>query len=542
MIDTLIISLKLKITYWMNSRLYAAKQIPGLKKLLSDSIYGWGWVKSLLMTLGVIREAITAFLYKFLYAGIMFVIPLFIAGYLNSDVFEGEPLTTYSSEELWRVVMQILLFLTLGGGVMNNDFFDGTMDKHYAINLLRFEPRKYTLSNYGYFLTRSFAGFLLLAFVACKIFDMPLWWALVIPIFVVSTKVLFAGLELLFFVFRRKRGLKKSTASTVVLSVTVVGALILSYGLLAMEWILPLKITLGIMLGIIGVGLAGSFGLIKFNRYREFCKERIQDFMETLGAMEKSTMVSAKKSIESGSLEEKSDKSGFEYLNELFIKRHRKILWKRTKLIALIALGFFALVSVLMIFPVIDGANIRDFLTSGLTFLPFLLYFINRGREFTVVLFMNCDHALFTYPVFKKPGHILHLFRLRLVEISKINAVPALVIGIGLSVLLFLAGGPDKLYYYPLIIITSVAVSIFFSVHYLILYYLLQPYNSATEVKSGLYSIIMGLTYLPCYMLVGKEIDFIVFVIAAIGFSVIYSCIALLLVYKLAPKTFKLRT
>lgn len=50
---------------------------------------------------------------------------------------------------------------------------------------------------------------------------------------------------------------------------------------------------------------------------------------------------------------------------------------------------------------------------------------------------MNCDHSLLTYSFYKQPRFILRLFQIRLREIMKINAVPALVIGIVLALILF---------------------------------------------------------------------------------------------------------
>ena len=45
------------------------------------------------------------------------------------------------------------------------------------------------------------------------------------------------------------------------------------------------------------------------------------------------------------------------------------------------------------------------------------------------------------------------------------------------------------------------AMSVFFSVHYLVLYYLLQPYTAGLENTSFGYRLITGLTYFVCYMI-----------------------------------------
>ena len=85
-------------------------------------------------------------------------------------------------------------------------------------------------------------------------------------------------------------------------------------------------------------------------------------------------------------------------------------------------------------------------------------------------------------------------------------------------------------------------MSVFFSIHYLIVYYLLQPYTAGTEMKSGTYRIVMALTYVGCYALMNLRLPILVFGVACIAFCVLYSVVASVLIYKYAPRTFRLRT
>ena len=179
-----------------------------------------------------------------------------------------------------------------------------------------------------------------------------------------------------------------------------------------------------------------------------------------------------------------------------------------------------------------------------LQFLPyfvFILYAINRGTGFTQALFMNCDNSLLTYSFYKKSGQILRLFRIRLREIIKINLLPAFVIGAGLAVLLFASGGTDNPINYAVLVVSVLCMSVFFSVHYLMIYYLLQPYTAGAEMKSGTYRIVMIVTYFVCYLMMRVQMPTLIFGLMTIVFCVAYSVIACVLVYRLAPKTFKLR-
>ena len=136
----------------------------------------------------------------------------------------------------------------------------------------------------------------------------------------------------------------------------------------------------------------------------------------------------------------------------------------------------------------------------------------------------------------------LKLYWIRLREIIKVNLLPASFIGAGLAFLLFATGGTDNQLNYVVLFVSIVALSIFFSVHYLTLYYLLQPYNAGTEIKSGTYQLIISGTYIVCYTMMRFKMSTLIFGVMTIVFCIIYCVVASILVYKFAPKTFRIRT
>lgn len=83
--------------------------------------------------------------------------------------------------------------------------------------------------------------------------------------------------------------------------------------------------------------------------------------------------------------------------------------------------------------------------------------------------------------------------------------------------------------------------SVFFSVHYLMLYYLLQPYNAGTEMKSGTYQLAMWATYFFCYLLIRLEMSTLMFGVVCIALCAAYIAAACALVYRVAPRTFRIR-
>ena len=115
------------------------------------------------------------------------------------------------------------------------------------------------------------------------------------------------------------------------------------------------------------------------------------------------------------------------------------------------------------------------------------------------------------------------------------------MIGPGLSLLLYLSGGTDDPLSYIVLPVAVLCISMFFSVHYLTIYYLLQPYNAGTELKSGAYTLVMSATYLICFSLMQLRVP-VLFGLMTIVFCVLYCALACVLIYKLAPKTFRIRT
>ena len=116
------------------------------------------------------------------------------------------------------------------------------------------------------------------------------------------------------------------------------------------------------------------------------------------------------------------------------------------------------------------------------------------------------------------------------------------MIGIGLALILFATGGTDNPLNYVVLVVSILCMSLFSRFHYLTIYYLLQPYNAGTELKSGTYRIVLSVTYVICFALMRLRMPIMIFGIMTIVFCVLYSIVASILVYRLAPKTFRLRT
>ncbi len=523
--NTLRISFSLKNTYRVNSILYAIKQLPILKKVLPDTLYRMIGFKIAGHILSWIWEVLSAIFGKALYFGV-----------LTGACFAVKSL--HESLNFGEIFMHLFLFGTIIGVMSNTYMLSTHRTKYYAIMLLNVDAGKYNIINYVYEIFKLsicyVIAFVILYFTA----GIPLWLGLLSVLFTVGIKTAVVGYLLNSF---EKGNEVDGTNPFKALTFPLVILSVFSATLFPVTGHPFPYIAIGVAMAVFA--MLGVFGLIKickFKQYREISRQTLLKAEMTKKDSKKTVVKNTAKAISTDTTI-KSNKKGFEFLNELFIKRHKRILWKPVLIISAVAFAIFIIGNALAVFDAEVSEMFNEALMNSLPYFLFIMYAINRGMSYTQALFINCDHSLLTYSAYKKPKNILKLFTIRLREIVKMNLVPALVIGAGLSTLLYVSGGTDTPVNYLLLLLTPMAMSIFFSVHNLTIYYLLQPYNNNTEVKSGTYSIVMGLTYAVCYMFMHIELPTLYFGLSILGFSIIYCLVACLLVYKKAPETFRIR-
>ncbi|HIZ55109.1 MAG TPA: hypothetical protein H9671_02755 [Firmicutes bacterium] len=520
---TLKISFALKNTYRVNSILYALKQMLLIKMILPSVLYGARGLKIFANILSAIWEILSAFLGKFIY--LMCIYAIVAYGY------DG-----YSNKS--ELFLHMLLFLTIIGAFMNTNLFNPSKEKYYAVFLMRMDAKQYVLINYGYAILKVVIGFMPFMILVGSMLDLPLWLDVILPFSIAGLKLFVAATSLWDY---EKRGLAyNENRLGKFLWAFVALMIIVACGLPAVNIAVPQIVSTALFIAFVPLGIIGAVKVIRFDEYKAVFRDL---FAQTQPFADKKTQALRKQSEKyiSADTSITSDRKGFEYLNELFIKRHKNILWSASKMITYVCLVLIAgAIIATYVFPEFREVT-NHLILNWLPYFVFIMYIINRGTGFTQALFVNCDHSLLTYPFYKQPGMILKLFAIRLREIMKINALPALVIGAGLSLLLFITGGTDNVLNYAVIIVSILCMSAFFSVHYLTIYYLMQPYNAATEIKNGMYQVVKVATYVVCYYMIKVRMPTIVFGTLTIVFCILYCMIACILVYRFAPKTFRLR-
>ena len=524
MLKTFITSFKLQNTYRTNSIIYSIKQLPLIKRILPNSLYKNRGLKIFANIIGILLEIINIFLGKLIYIAAMIFGPLSWYNVNGADIF-----------------LHLFIFLTFAGGVLNTYMLNPTKDKYYAIILMNINAREYGLTNYYYQLVKLVIGFLPFTILFGTVAGVPLWIQILLPFFVVAVKLIV--MNYMICKYKKTKKIANENLPTKFVWGFVGICLLLAYGLPFLG--ITINSTIFLCISIVTI-LLGIYSLIKIHNFKDYRKMYKQILTESnVYVQEKANGTQAMKdnSLKQIELDKNytSNKSGFAYFHDLFVKRHKKILTEAVKKQSVVIL--------VIITAMIIGITMNDYFKTKtneilLVYLPyfvFIMYLINRSSSVTQAMFMNCDHSMLTYRIYRTPKVILGIFKERLKTLITINLLPAFLIGGGLALLLYLSGGTDNPLNYAILFVSIIAMSIFFSVHYLVMYYLLQPYNVSTEMKSSTYKVVQGLTYIVSWYMIQIKIPIFGFGIATIVFCIAYSLISLFLAYKYAPKTFKLR-
>ena len=520
MISTFFLSFRLKNAYRVNSILYSLKQLPIIKRILPEKLYGVRGLKILGNIISAIWEFIMIFLGKFLYIALM------IAAMLG--IYQTNSAATF---------LHIFFFLTICGGLMNTYLFDPTKDKYYAMFLMNMDAKEYTISNYLYQMIKVLIGFLPFTCFYGMSVGLPLWIMILCPIFVMMVKTFINSLSLIDF--KRTKKVKNENLPTSVVWILLLVLLVCAYALPYISIVMPTWLFLILFVLLLGLGIFGFYQIFHFPYYRFLYKQLLTNAPLVIDQ----TSIRRDASLSQIELDTSlnSTKEGFSYFHELFVKRHRKILTKAIKKQTIVLVGIAIVMSFLVKVNASVASTTNHLMLVFLPYFVFIMYMLNRGTTLTQAMFMNCDHAMLSYRIYRKPNVILGLFKERLKTLIGLNLIPATVIGFTLALLLFLSGGTSNVYNYFVLFFSILAMSVFFSVHYLVMYYLLQPYNVHTEMKSSTYSVVQGVTYFVCYYMMQLRLPTFYFGLSVTAFCILYSLLSLWFAYRLAPKTFKLR-
>ncbi len=519
MINSLKMSFKIDITYAINSFIYNIKRLPILKDLLpGDSLYKSKRAKSFISILALILSTLRLLVFKILYFYIIYVIASYLA-----------------PKNILLAVLHVYFIFTIIGIFINNKVLTTSTKKYFSICLFNMNAKNYMKSLLW---SESLINLVTHTIILYLIVKDPI--VLIYTVFGFLGRIFGERLNIAHY---NKYKIILTYNYPIYWTVVILGLLLVF--LPKVNIIIPTSLVAIIMLIMVPIAIISYRSLNKIDNYKLMYK-RLNTKITAMNS-EQSKAYNRQMAVEMKEKDKVIDerklkgKKGYDLFNTIFFERHKEILLRSAKYFAMIALIVIVVLAYLTATNQSIATTINHFLSHNIAWFVIIMYFVNRGAIITQAMFFNCDHSMLTFNFYRSPKVILNVFKTRVLTVTKVNLIPAIIIALGLPVLLYLSGGTTNIVNYITMPIFILVLCVFFSVHYLVIYYLFQPYDQSMAMKSVPYSLISLGTYLVAYYLTDFSMSTLSFTIIAIIVTFIYIILALLLVYKQAPKTFKIR-
>lgn len=535
MINSIFIIMNIKVSRKINGFLYFLKKIPLVKMLFKNKDYSMLTLKKFLSVISLVYTAIAG--------PIKFALLFILTVFLPSKAFSNkDPLTI----TMFLIFVFYFLSKSLGSLIM-----EPSEEKFLIVKQMKMPPKIYGLSE---IILDGLVGIFSKSLVLSLIFKYGLgktfFPGIVIGINIAMARVFMEAFHLYFY---KKTGfiinkLKKTQFIVAVIGI-VVSYLLVAFTNLPQNLNLFSLITSTVFTGIfILLGVLGFRYLLNYDRYWDIINEdnKLESFKDMNESLKDINFLEVKledKDFNENSLRENDniEKEGYDFLNYIFFKRHKKIVFKPMIIKSITILAVFLLIFILDKFFLkgiaVDAAN---GLIDNYTIFIFLIYLICNSTTIIKSLFYNCDRSLLRYGFYKEGDALLKMFFLRFRKIVAVNMLPLAVLSIGILELMYLSARERIGESIPMILVILI-LGILFSVHYIFLYYILQPFATGLEIKSPLYGIINFGVYFISYIFIDIKLSASQILPYLLGFSAIYITASIILVYKKAPKTFRVK-
>ena len=523
MINCLYKTLQIDVAYSVNSMIYSIMKMPYIKDMFDEkSVYTNKGIKKVVGLVGAMLSFGRSLFIKLMYLFIVFEISklLYKDNYINCFI-------------------HMYFCLTLLGLFINNGLLGTSKKKYFAIVLFQMDANKFLRANFLWnIVTMTFMNIIGIGLL-CMVKGISIKTGLILVLLSLVCRIIGEALNIMFY-----RKYKYVWYSNLKLYYPILGFFIACCFLPYLDIIIPINTVFFVclLLSVLSVG-AVSY-IFHIDDFKLIYKSivSVSDVMDSKNESNyyRQSLVNMKdkdKEIDKKILEEKH---GYDLFNTIFFKRHSEILFRSARTYALLAAVVYVGIIYYMSIKSNINTSVGNFLHIKLSWFILIMYFINRGAVVTQAMFYNCDHAMLTYNFYREPDNLLGLFKRRLINVIKVNLIPAVVIGIGNTCLLYYSSVNCSITTYITSFLFIISLSVLYSVHYLVMYYLLQPFNKNMQMKKVSYTFASLITYIVTFECTNLVINSSILSLFGILFVIVYIVIALLLVYKIAPRTFRL--
>lgn len=533
------------LTKILNGFFYFLREVPGIKKLISKQIFSAYELKAALGIFSIVLSTLYSFLIKILAFAIVVFAHIYLVIFFEHDNFSEvfskiNPTILQQGAFLWFLLVGITWGLL---GQYSVNIAQKTIDYYTEMSLSRNQfilGQKLikVIKNTVYYF---FIG-LLYGYIANSL-DV----ALFIPL-----SYLVGNLSLFLFC-RWFYMLNLSNITRQLIKVTSIGSLlVIIVGFYYFDvmnrltTIMTHKFLLPIWFILIFITFKKVWNYPKQNEFIQKMVLQSSLFSQIIVNKEKESNLyfgaglKMKKQLQFSHVDRIDMLEGSEYLNKLLFSRYREVFNRK---IQYLLIGFFIVVVSLISLRVLNISNyINERTTLG--FLPllfFLMYLLSFGKQTVQMVFINCDSSMLYYSFYRESNTILKGFTYRLKQVLKYNS---LIIS-GILLVFVLLHILNNFYlswqFFGILVLFLLALGLLFSFHELFIYYLLQPFTEDLSVRSPLYQVITWLFYYFSYINTQiKVVDFF-YVICISIISILYVVVGLVVIYRMAPSTFRIK-
>jgi len=526
----------IQTSVYVNMILFYLRKVPPFRQLIKETVFARTGLKRRISLLLRLIVLLANFALSFAYVGIVLYMPIIQFGH---ELAADEQLKQFAHE------FAVISFIV--AGVSSAAILEPKRGKYIAVKLMRMSPASYmkaTLSHkYALFFIRLLPAML---WVGTLLGASP--WTIVLL-------VLTATMSRVFWEYVHLKWFEK-TGAVLVKQVGLVWAVIIigyvaaylplfrpevpAFGEIVLLW--PLQCVL------IAAGFFAAVHLARYSGYRtvvDAATKRDDPYLDMRRAMQNANQSSVKMNVSDYELnmsasEKLRSRSGYRYLNDLFFARHRKLI-RRLLHIRLAVIGGLLVIGLAAVYWFESGLSgvLPGLLETRLPLLVIAMLYLSTGEKVTRAMFYHCDMSLLRYRFYRNAA-FTH-FRLRLGRLIAQNAIVAAALATVLTVVSVTAHDGAWNGNIIWLWISALALSVFFSVHHLFLYYLLQPYTTELNVRNPIFTVansILGGVSGICLFI---RIPSFIFTAVAVGSALIYLLLALVLVRKYASHTFRVK-
>ncbi len=532
MFRALLLPFQVSFALSCNHFIYTLQRIPWLGKKIPHTVYHIPTIKLILSIAAELTKALGRFLAAALTLGILIFAPLyFMEGSLdNMNLF------------FHYFFFIFFLIAPLSGNII---FQTRDLSAYTVINILRLPQRDFFFSKIIYELGLKTARYLLLLMLSSLFIDISLLESAMLSGYILFAALIWEYGTLMFF-----RRFNIDPYGKPVYNIAAL-AFLLAVCYLPPYWgfVLKMRPVLGsgylfaLLFILAGISLRG---LSRFSGYSAVTKqtitrERILEVADLLKTIAFADVNLEEKKLVKEKVAAADSLQGYALFNYLFFRRHRDIIVKparvKAAVVAVLTLIAWAL---LLLKPELRGP-VRENIFTFSPYLILIMFVLSSGERFSRALFFNCDRYMLKERYYKDKSALLENFTIRLKKTIGLNLLPAAALAfLFVSAALFSGAGGEMVRLIPLLV-TIFTLALFFSTHYLFIYYLLQPYTAELTLKNPLYTIINTLIILISCASLQIKTTSLLFTCGVIVFTLLYTAAAIILTYHLAPKTFKLR-